>query len=73
MASLKAFSAYDLPSVEVLVRYLHTAAGFPIFSNWLAAIKSNNYSSRTSFTYQNTSKYQPASTKTLRGHTNQTR
>ena len=25
-----AFSAYDLPSVEALVRYFHAAAGYPI-------------------------------------------
>ena len=28
--SLQAFSAYDLPSVEALVRYFHAAAGFPV-------------------------------------------
>ena len=29
-ASLQAFSAYDLPSVGALVRYLHAASGFPV-------------------------------------------
>ncbi len=29
-ACLVAFRAYDLPSVEALVNYLHTVAGFPI-------------------------------------------
>ena len=29
-ASLAAYSAYDLPSVAALVRYLHAAAGFPV-------------------------------------------
>ena len=28
--SLQYFSAYDLPSVEALVRYFHAAAGFPV-------------------------------------------
>ena len=28
--SLQAFSAYDLPSVESLVRYFHAVAGFPV-------------------------------------------
>eukprot|EP00804_Cyclotella_cryptica_P030065 CCRYP_016955-RA/>CCRYP_016955-RA protein AED:0.37 eAED:0.35 QI:0/-1/0/1/-1/1/1/0/377 len=34
-----ALSATDLPSVSALVHYLHAAAGFPIKSTWLAAIK----------------------------------
>jgi len=44
-ASLQAFSAYDLPSVEALVKYLHASAGFPVKSTWLAAIKAGNYAS----------------------------
>ena len=32
LATLSAYSAYDLPSVEALVRYLHAAAGFPVKS-----------------------------------------
>eukprot|EP00957_Ditylum_brightwellii_P065912 4998635-Ditylum_brightwellii.AAC.1 len=37
--SLVAFSAYDLPSVEALIRYFHAAAGFPVRDTWLKAIK----------------------------------
>ena len=37
--SLAAFSAYDLPSVEALVRYFHAASGFPVRDTWLKAIK----------------------------------
>ena len=29
---LEAYSAYDLPSVEALIRYFHTAAGYPVRS-----------------------------------------
>ena len=29
-ADLEAFSAYDLPSVEALVKYFHAAAGYPV-------------------------------------------
>eukprot|EP00957_Ditylum_brightwellii_P029408 2223112-Ditylum_brightwellii.AAC.1 len=38
-ASLAVFSAYDLPSVDALVRYFHAAAGFPVRDTWLKAIK----------------------------------
>jgi hypothetical protein len=40
-----ALSATDLPSVGALVHYLHAAAGFPVKSTWLAAIKASNYTS----------------------------
>ena len=33
--SLVAYSAYDLPSVEALVRYFRTAAGYPVKDTWL--------------------------------------
>ena len=36
---LSAFSAYDLPSVEALVRFFHAAAGYPVKNTWLRAIK----------------------------------
>ena len=64
-ASLKAFSAYDIPSAEVLVRYLHAVDGFPVHSIWLAAIKSCNYYSWPGLTYHNSINYCPASTYTL--------
>ena len=41
--NLKAYSAYDLPSVEALVRYFHAAAGFPVRTTWIKAIKVGNY------------------------------
>ena len=37
---LAAFSVYDLPSVEALVRYFHAAAGYPVRDTWLKAINS---------------------------------
>ena len=30
--TLEAYSAYDLPSVEALIRYVHAAAGYPVRS-----------------------------------------
>ena len=41
----EANNVYDLPSVEALVRYMHAAAGFPVRSTWLKAIKNGNFNS----------------------------
>ena len=30
MATLEAYSAYDLPSVAALIRYFHATAGYPV-------------------------------------------
>jgi hypothetical protein len=67
-ASLAAFSAYDLPSVEALVRYFHAAAGYPVKDTWLKAIKAGNYQSQPGLTHQNASKYCPVPIETLKGH-----
>jgi hypothetical protein len=50
-STLRAFSAYDLPSVEALVKYFHTAACFPVKDIWLKAIKNKNYASWPGFIY----------------------
>ena len=55
------------------MHYLHAAAGFPVKSTWLAAIKAGNYASWPGLTYANASKYCPDSTETLKGHLTQTR
>ena len=41
--NIRAYSAYDLTSVEALVRYFHVAAVFPFKTTWLKAIKVGNY------------------------------
>ena len=68
-----ALSASDLPSVGALVRYLHAAAGFPVKSTWLAAIKAGNYASWPGLTYTNASKYCPVSVESIKGHLTQSR
>ena len=68
-----ALNAHDLPSVGALIRYLHAAAGFPVKSTWLAAIKAGNYSSWPGLSYTNASKYCPVSIETLQGHIKQSR
>ena len=40
--TLATYSAYDLPSVEALIRYFHVAAGYPVRSTWLKSISSAN-------------------------------
>ena len=35
--------AYDLPNTPALIAYLHTAAGYPVRSTWLTAIKRGHY------------------------------
>jgi len=71
--SLVAYSAYDLPSVEALVRYFHAAAGFPVKDTWLSAIKAGHFDSWPGLTYKNAAKYCPMSDETLKGHMVQTR
>ncbi|KAL7502269.1 hypothetical protein ACHAXN_000895 [Cyclotella atomus] len=53
MQAPSALNAHDLPSVSALVHYLHAAAGFPVRSTWLAAIKAGNYASWPGLTYAN--------------------
>ena len=71
--TLKAFSAYDLPSVEAIIRYFHAAAGFPVRDTWLKASKAGKFTSWPGLTYQNNSKYCPTNKETIKGHMVQTR
>ena len=68
MATLAAYSAYDLPSVAALIRYLHAAAGYPIQSTWLKAIGTGNYSSWPGLTLANATKYFLSADATIMGH-----
>ena len=70
---LGACSAYDLPSVDALVRYFHATAGFPVESTWFAAIKCGNYKSWPGLTLKNAAKYCPSSDETIKGHLAQSR
>ena len=72
-STLKAFSAYDLPSVEALIRYFHAASGFSVRDTWLKVIKAGNFDSCPGLTYQNETKYCPAWKETIKRHMVQTR
>ena len=63
---MSTFSAYNLPSMEALVHYLHSAYGFPFKSTWLAAIKAGNYAKWLGLTFSNASKYFPESKETIK-------
>ena len=71
--SLRDYSAYDLPSVESLVRYLHVTAGFPTKHTWINAIKSGNFDTWPGLTYYNASNYLPQATNTIKGYMTQTK
>ena len=60
--TLQAFSDYDLPSVEALIRYFHTASGFPVRDTWLKSIKAGKFASWPGLTYQNAAKACPSPT-----------
>ena len=64
----QAFSAYDLPSVEAIIRYFHVAAGFSVHDTWLKAIKSGNFALWPGSTYHNSSKSCPKTDDTLKVH-----
>ena len=66
--TLEAYIAYDLPSVEALIRYFYPAAGYPVHSTWLKAIITGNYSTWLGLTLANATKYYPSATATIMGH-----
>jgi hypothetical protein len=51
--------AYDLPSIPALIAYLHTIAGVPVQSTWLAAIKRGAYISWPGLIYTSLAQYCP--------------
>ena len=67
-SNLQSFSAYDLPSVETLVKYSHAAAGFLVRDTWLKAIKNRNDASWPGLTYENAKKYYLSADETIKGH-----
>jgi hypothetical protein len=69
----KANSVYDRPSTKQVIKWMHTVCGYPIKSTWLKAIKAGNYIGWPMLTECNVQKYYPKTTKTAKGHLNQTR
>ena len=63
-----AHSDYNLPSIEALFRYMPAAAGFPVKSTWLKAIKKLNLETWPGLNYTNAAKYCPHSVETIKLH-----
>ena len=72
LPTMMANNSYNMPSVKALVRFLHTTAGFPVKSIWLAAIRASNYATWPGLTYKNALTYHPTTAETLKGHMTQT-
>ena len=66
--NLRAYRAYDPPSVEALVRYFHAAAGFPVRATRFKAIKVGNYRTWPGLTLANATAYFPSVDETIKGH-----
>jgi hypothetical protein len=60
-------NVYELPSIEPTIRYLHTAAGFPVVETWLKAVLQGNYNSWSPINITNVC-YFPTSEETQKGH-----
>jgi hypothetical protein len=69
----QANNAYNLPSINALVRLHHASTGNPVPSSWFAAIKAGNYSSFPDLTIRNAMQHCPSSDATVKGHLKQTR
>ena len=61
-------NVYSLPLIPQTIRYLHTAAGFPVKETWLNAIKAGNYFTWLGLTTTAVRKHFPDSDKTQQGH-----
>ena len=66
--TLEVYSAYELPSIEALIRYFHAVAGYPVRSTWLTSVRAGNYSYWPGLTLANTAKYFPSARATIMGH-----
>ena len=66
---LTAMNVHRIKSQRVLAEYYHQAAGHPVKSTWLKAIREGEYSTWPGLTYELVSKYLPeVSENTAAGH-----
>ena len=65
--------AYEFPSTEQLIRYLHACAGYPTKETWVKSIRTGNYVSWPGFTVKKVNKYYPETDETPKGHMRQVR
>ena len=69
----EANNVYTLPSTKQSIRYLHAAAGFPVESKWIKAIKAGNYVTWPELTTEAVHKHFLESDETQKGHMKQQR
>jgi len=69
----EANNVYNLPSTKQSIHYLHAAAGFPVKSEWIKAIKAGNYVIWPELTAEAVHKHFPESDETQKGHMKQQR
>ena len=69
----EANSVYDLPTTEEAIKWMHAVCGYPVKSIWFKAIKAGNFTGWPMLNKRNVAKYYPETTKTPKGHLNQTR
>jgi hypothetical protein len=69
----QANSIYNLPSTKQAIKWMHAVCGYPVKSTWLKAIKAGNYGGWPILTERNVQKYYLETTKTAKGHLNQSR
>ena len=65
-------NSYYLPSVEAVVNYLRSSAGFPVKYKLLKAIKAGNYITWPGLDYYSDNKYFSQGDETIKGRMAQT-
>jgi hypothetical protein len=66
-------SVYEISKVYDTIQYLHAAAGSPVSSTLVKAIKAGNFTTWPTLTPEHVNKYLEKSEATVKGHLNQTR
>ena len=69
----EANSVYDFPTTEEAIKWMHAVCGYPVKLTWIKAIKAGNFTGWPMLNKRNVAKYYPETTKTPKGHLNQTR
>ena len=62
-----------MPTTEEAIKWMHEVCRYPVKSKWVKATKAGNFTGWTMLNKRNLSKYCPETTKTPKGHLNQTR
>ena len=69
----RANNVFDLPYIEEAVKWIHAVCRYPVKSTWIKSIKAGNYIGWPMLNERNVAKYYSETTKTPKGHLNQSR